>query len=189
MGLAPELEARVGGVLEFCAKWLAYAGGALLATLALITVASVLGRAFIFIGLGPIKGDYELVEMGCAIAVFAFLPWCQLKRGHVTVDLFVDMMPMRVKMFFSLLGNIALAAAATLIAWRLGAGLNEKLPQKWVGFFEFEKNWAVEETYELGLPLWLGYGFAMIGAVLFAAIALYTVWRSINEAAQGEVRA
>ena len=189
MGIAPETEARVGAFLESCAKWLAYAGGALLAALALITVASVLGRAFIFIGLGPIKGDYELVEMGCAIAVFAFMPWCQLKRGHVTVDLFVDMMPMRVTLLFALLGNVALAAAATLIAWRLGAGLNEKLPQKWVGFFEFEKNWAVEETYELALPFWIGYAFAMIGAALFAIVALYTVWRSVNEAAAGQERA
>ena len=189
MGIAPETEARVGAFLETCAKWLAYAGGALLAALALVTVASVLGRAFIFIGLGPIKGDYELVEMGCAIAVFSFLPWCQLKRGHVTVDLFIDMAPARVKLAFTFLGDLALAAAATLIAWRLGAGLNEKLPQKWVGFFEFEKNWAVEETYELGLPLWLGYAFAMIGAILFAIVAAYTVWRSFNNVAAGKERA
>ena len=96
MGLAPDLEARVGAVLETCAKWLALSGGVLLAGLALLTVSSVLGRAFIFIGLGPIKGDYELVEMGCAIAVFSFLPWCQLKRGHVTVDIVVDTLVMPV---------------------------------------------------------------------------------------------
>ena len=126
MGLAPDLEARVGAVLETCAKWLALSGGVLLAGLALLTVSSVLGRAFIFIGLGPIKGDYELVEMGCAIAVFSFLPWCQLKRGHVTVDIVVDTLPRRIKLFLTLLGNVALAAAAALIAWRLWLGMGEK---------------------------------------------------------------
>ncbi|MEM7270853.1 MAG: hypothetical protein AAF401_16570, partial [Pseudomonadota bacterium] len=90
VGVAPALEARVGGWLEAAARWLAFAGGLILAFLALMTVTSVLGRAFIFAGLSPIKGDYEMVEMGCAIAIFSFLPWCQLNRGHVTVDENVD---------------------------------------------------------------------------------------------------
>lgn len=175
MGIAPETEARIGAILEICAKWLAYAGGALLAVLAVLTVASVLGRAFIFIGLGPIKGDYELVEMGCAIAVFSFLPWCQLKRGHVTVDIFVDLFPVRVKLFLSMIGNIALAAAAGLIAWRLWLGMSEK--------FSYG-----EETYELGLPLGYGMAFSMVGAGLFAVIAFYTIWRSINELLVGGER-
>lgn len=176
MGIAPQLEARVGDVLEVCAKWLAVAGGALLVVLAILTVSSILGRALIFAGLGPIKGDYELVEMGCAIAVFSFLPWCQLKRGHVTVDIIVDMFPIRVKLFLTLLGNIALTAAATLIAWRLFLGAGDKISYG-------------EETYELGLPLGYGMSVAMIGAALFAVIATYTVWRSFNELAAGGERA
>lgn len=175
MGVAPDLEARVGAVLETCAKWLALAGGLLLAALALLTVASVLGRAFIFAGLGPIKGDYELVEMGCAVAVFSFLPWCQLNRGHVTVDILVDTFPARTKLMLTLVGNVALAGAASLIAWRLWLGMGEK--------FSYG-----EETYELGLPLGWGMALSCVGAILFAIIALYTIWRSVNELAAGAER-
>ena len=53
-------------------------GGAVLIVLTLLTVASVSGRALIPLGLGPLPGDFELVEAGVAFAVFAFLPWCQL---------------------------------------------------------------------------------------------------------------
>ena len=188
MALAPNAEARVGAILEACARWLAIGGGVVLVSIALMTVASVLGRALIFIGLAPVKGDYELVEMGVAIAVFSFLPWCQLMRGHVTVDVLVDQFPVRLKLILTLLGNIALAIAATLIAWRLGAGMEERLPWRWAGGFAFEKNWAMEETYELGLPFWIGYALALIGAALFALTALYTVWRSVNEMAGGAER-
>ena len=175
MALAPVLEARVGRVLEKIARWLALAGGVLLTLLALMTVASILGRAFIFAGLSPIKGDYELVEMGCAIAVFSFLPWCQMKGGHVTVDIVVDAAPSGVKAFFTLLGNIALAAAASVIAWRLWLGVGEKFAYG-------------EETYELALPLGWGYALSFVGAVLFAIVALYTVWRSLNGCLAGEAR-
>ncbi|MEM7544147.1 MAG: TRAP transporter small permease [Pseudomonadota bacterium] len=172
-GLAPDAERAVGNALEKAAYWLALFGGVILAAMALVTVASVIGRAFIFAGLSPIRGDYELVQMGCAIAVFSFLPWCQIKRGHVTVDIFVSGMSKRLQLFWELLGNIALATAAILIAWRLWLGTADK--------FSYG-----EETYELGLSVGWGYGLSMIGAILFAVAATYTVWRSVNELMRGE---
>ena len=163
----------VGSFLEQVARTLAIVGGLILVGLALMTVCSILGRAFIFAGLSPIKGDYEMVEMGCAIAIFCFLPLCQLRRGHVTVDVFTNLFPPRVRIFLSLLGNVALFLAAGLIAWRLWLGTIDKLSYG-------------EETYELGLPLGYAYTAAMIGAVLFAVVAFYTVWRSLNEMIAGE---
>lgn len=172
-GIAPDAEAAIGDVLERVARTLAIVGGLILVGLALMTVASILGRAFIFAGLSPIKGDYEMVEMGCAIAIFCFLPLCQLRRGHVTVDVFINLFPTRVRIFLSLLGNVALFLAAGLIAWRLWLGTIDKLSYG-------------EETYELGLPLGYAYTAAMVGAVLFAVVAFYTVWRSLNEMIVGE---
>ena len=57
-----------------------------------MTVVSIVGRASLTWAwvLGPVPGDFELVEVGTGFAVFAFLPWCQLKRGHATVDLFTS---------------------------------------------------------------------------------------------------
>lgn len=172
-GVAPAAEKAVGVWIERSARWLALAGGIVLATLALLTVASIIGRALIFLGLGPVRGDYELVQMGCAIAIFSFMPWCQFNRGHVTVDVLVDCFPARLRAFLALLGDLALFAAATLIAWRLSDGLTDKFAYG-------------EETYELGLPLWIGYAAGMAGAALFAVVAAYTVWRSLNEMLRGD---
>ena len=63
------------------AEWLAYVGGLLLTALALMVVVSVSGRALLKLGLGPIPGDFEMVEMATAIVVFFFLPWCYLKNA------------------------------------------------------------------------------------------------------------
>ncbi|MEM6897355.1 MAG: TRAP transporter small permease, partial [Pseudomonadota bacterium] len=77
MEIAATAEARVGRGIEALARTLAYLGGAILVALALMTLASIVGR---WVNTGPIRsiaGDYELVEAGVGIAVFAFLPWCQ----------------------------------------------------------------------------------------------------------------
>ncbi|MBA5764788.1 TRAP transporter small permease, partial [Vibrio sp. 404] len=66
--IAPTWEARTGRALEALARAMAYGGGLVLVAIAVITVASIIGRALIRLGLGPITGDFELVEAGCAVA-------------------------------------------------------------------------------------------------------------------------
>ncbi|MCU0929269.1 MAG: TRAP transporter small permease subunit, partial [Burkholderiaceae bacterium] len=72
---------------------LAWFGAFVLCLLALISVVSIAGRALSGFGLGPVPGDFELVEAGTALAVFCFLPWCHLKRGHAVVDLLWNAYP------------------------------------------------------------------------------------------------
>ena len=50
-------------------QWAAIIGGLALVALTLMIVASVSGRAMLGLGLGPVPGDFELVEVGTAIAV------------------------------------------------------------------------------------------------------------------------
>ncbi len=172
-GIAPVAEAATGAFLETLARWLALCGGVVLAAMALMTVASILGRALIWAGLGPVPGDFELVQTGCAIAVFSFLPWCQIKRGHVSVDILVNQFRPRAQAIFALLGDVALTVAAILIAWRLYDGMRDKLAYG-------------EETFILAMPVWYGYALSLVGAVLFAIVALYTVWRGVNETISGQ---
>ena len=75
------------------ANWTAIVGGIVLVAMTLMVVASVAGRAMIGLGLGPVPGDFELVEVGVGIAIFYFLPWCYLRGGHATVDLLYMHMP------------------------------------------------------------------------------------------------
>ncbi|MFY0691515.1 MAG: TRAP transporter small permease [Paracoccaceae bacterium] len=190
MAIAPKLERRLGRALEGLARWLAYAGGFVLVSLALITVVSVLGRAFIFAGLRPISGDFELVEAGCAIAIFAFMPWCQLRRGHVTVDIFIDRLPSRARAVFGLIGDAAIAVVSGLILWRIWLGFGEKFPYGSEALRDAlgmgYKPFFPETTYELELPIWIPYGLAVIGAALFFVVSLYTVWRALNWVLDGQ---
>jgi TRAP-type C4-dicarboxylate transport system permease small subunit len=168
-GLAPAAERRVGRIVGALAKGLALAGGVVLTALVLMTVASIAGRSLIPLGLRPIPGDFELVEIGCAFAVFAFLPWCQYRRGHVTVDLLVTPLGPRGLALLAAAGNLLMTIAAALLAWRLVPGTLEKLQYQ-------------ETTFILQIPVWWGYALGLIGAWLFVLVAAYTVWRSLNEA-------
>lgn len=148
---------------------LAIAGGIVLVMLVVLTAVSITGRALIGIGLSPVPGIYELVELGTAFAVFSFLPWCQLNRGHVAVDMVLKMCGARVNGVAVLVGDVLMTGAAAIIAWRLWAGMLDKLSYG-------------ETTYILGLPLWIGYAAALVGAVAFFVSGGYMTWRGAAEA-------
>jgi TRAP-type C4-dicarboxylate transport system permease small subunit len=164
-GLEPHLEVRLGAWVGAYAAWLGILGGFLLIVITLLTVVSVVGRSLLG---APVEGDFELVSAGCAIAVFAFLPWCQYRRGHVTVDVFFMRASPRTIALTSLVGNILMTAAAALIAWRLQAGMMDKAAY-------------LETSFILRLPVWWGYAGSLVGAWSFALVSLYTVWRSFTE--------
>lgn len=189
MQLAKSAELRVGRWLERTTRTFAYAGGVVLAAIALVTVASIIGRFFLFAGLGPIKGDYEIVEMGSAIAIFAFMPFAQFKRAHVVVDIFTLRLSQRIQSFLGFMGDVLIALAAGVIVWRFWLGLGEKIPYGSEAVRELfsmgYKPFFVETTYELSVPIWIPYSFAFIGAVLFFVVSLFTVWRSLNWTLEG----
>lgn len=183
----------MGRALHLVARLLAYGGGVVLALIAILTVVSVIGRYLNGFGLGPIKGDFELVEAGSAIAIFAFLPLAQFRRCNVTVDVFILALPKRAQCALGLVGDLLISLSAVVILWRFWLGFGEKFPygsepvRAWFGmgaapFFP-------ETTYELELQVWIPYALAMVGAVLFALISLFTVWRSLNWTLDGQERA
>ncbi|MBR9841822.1 MAG: TRAP transporter small permease [Rhodobacteraceae bacterium] len=188
--IAPRIEARAGRVIEFLARLVAYSGGLILLAISAMTVVSIIGRMGVGYGLGPVPGDYELVANGCALAVFSFLPYCQLKRGHVTVDILTDHFPARVRVFMGLLGDVLISLGALVILRQLWFGFAEKFPYGSDALREAlsmgYKPFYPETTYELQIPVWIPYGFALLGAALFALVALYTVWRSLNWLSAGQ---
>jgi len=144
------------------------AGGAVLVVVLSLTVVSIIGRSLIFAGLGPIPGDFELVEAGTAFAVLAFLPLCQFHRGHVTVDLFLVRAGRRLNATIDVVANLLMTGAAGVIAWRLFLGL-------------LDKRSYGETTFILQFPIWWSYAAALAGAAVFTLVCAYTVWRSIGE--------
>lgn len=156
--------------IRLLAQLLAWAGGIILIAVVVLSCISIIGRAFVplDIGLGPIRGIYDITEIGMAAAVFAFLPWCQYQRGHATVELFTPFMPMVLNDILTLLFDMAMCALAVLLAWRLYLGMLDKLSYG-------------ETTLIAQLPVWQGYAAGLVGAVGFALVAGFCVIRSARD--------
>ena len=187
MGIAVAAEEKVARVMGRIARVLAYFGGTVLILLAVMTVVSTIGRAFVGlqIGLGPIPGDFELVEAGTAVAVFSFMSWCHLNRGHVTVDVIEEFIPRRANHLLVLIGNVLVLIVAFVVAWRLWMGFGEQVtwfeqPVRDVLGFGY-KPFTNNTTYILGMPVWYSYLLSVIGAVFFTVISCFTVWRATND--------
>ncbi|MEK9732870.1 MAG: TRAP transporter small permease [Paracoccaceae bacterium] len=187
MGIAVNSEKRFERFANQLSKGLVFFGGAVLTALAFMTVLSTIGRAFVGlqIGLGPIPGDFELVEAGTAVSVFCFMSWCQLNQGHVTVDIFTNQFGQRANALLILIGNSLIFIVAFVIAWRLWMGFGEQVTwfsqpiRDLIGFGY--KPFTNNTTYILGMPFWYSYLLSFIGAFCFALISAFTVWRSLND--------
>jgi TRAP-type C4-dicarboxylate transport system permease small subunit len=156
----------LAGFVYRCAEWLAWLGGLVLCAVALLVVASVTGRALLGVGLGPIPGDFELVEMLSAIVVFCFLPWCYLKNGHAAVDLMYVHLPRPVQRTVTVASDWLMLLAWTVLTWRLLVALGDEYRE-------------AETTFILALPLWWAYALcavaAMVGCATYATKALVEV--------------
>ncbi|MFV0360483.1 TRAP transporter small permease [Tropicimonas sp.] len=168
------------GLIAWLARAMALLGGLVLSLLVLLTCISVSGRglntlghsdlmrgvsaaaadALVASGVGPVPGDFELVEAGIAFAVFAFLPICQLRGGHATVDIFAARMPGCVNRFLAAFWEVAMALLIVLIAWRLWLGMEDKR-----GYGEI--------TYLLQFPVWWAYAASFVAAFAASVVAAY----------------
>ena len=147
--------------LERLARIVAIAGGFLLIGVVSMTVISVLGR---YLFNAPIPGDYELTELACGIAVFAFFPYCHVRSGNIAVEFFTGGLPTRHKTALDTVHNIAFTLVAGLITWRLFVGGMHKLEDG-------------ETTLFLGIPIHWAYFSTLLGAGLLTAICVLVVYR------------
>jgi TRAP-type C4-dicarboxylate transport system permease small subunit len=120
----------------------------------------------------PIPGDFELVEIGCAVAVFAFLPYCQLTGGNVVVDFVTAGAPPRGRALMELAGNLAFTAIAALLTWRA-----------WLGGHDLYR--YGETTMVLAVPVWWGFVPAVFCTAVLTLVCAYTAWLSAVEALAG----
>ncbi len=143
---------HIGRSVYAASRALAWLGGVLLVLITAISVISIAGRALSGLGLGPVPGDFELVEMGTALAVFSFLPWCHLKGGHAMVDMFWNAYPGWLRRGVIVLTDVLTLGVWTLLIWRMAAAM-----------LEYRDNG--ETTFILHMPVWWGYAAAMLPGV------------------------
>ncbi len=105
--------------LERACTWLAIAGGFVMLAFTAVAVLSIASRTLFG---SPLVGDFELTERGTAIAVFAMIPYCHLRGGHVVIDMFVGMMPPATRRVLAIAAEALFAIVAGLMTWRLALG-------------------------------------------------------------------
>lgn len=175
------------------ARLFALLGGIVLSALIVLTCLSVLGRSINSIlhsdmiistapglaaalldwGIGPINGDFELVEAGMAFAIFAFLPLCQLNGAHASVDVFTSTLPAAVNRTLRGVIEVVFAVVMILIAWQLAEGTFSKLK-------------TGQTTFLLQFPVWWGYALSLVAAVVAAVVSVYVAALRVAEMVTGQ---
>lgn len=154
-----------GRLLYAIATVWAAAGGLLLIVLGTLTTANVVmkdvfGR--------PIRGEFEVVDLGVVVVVFMFMPIAQLLRGNVIVDLFTQSAPARVRHALDAFSGLVFALCIALVAWRMGVG-------------GFELAGTGEQTTVLKLSYWWVFVVAVPSLALLAVNCLYTAWTDFGK--------
>lgn len=153
------MEARSGSpgrfarVVETISATVAIAGGILILIVAGIVTTSVVGR---WLFSKPIPADYEFVEIGIGVAVFAFLPYTQLRNGHIAVDTFTQRLPAKVNAVIDAVWDLVLAAFLGFFAWGLVSGAQES--------FQYNET-MVQVSWPIW-PIWPVYAICAVLAVV-----------------------
>ena len=102
-------------MLRRASAGLALLAGAVLLAVALLTTVSVTLR---WLSGQPVKGDFELVSLGCGLAVLGFLAWATQQRANILVDSFTGWLPKPVTARIDGLWMLVWAAVALWLAER-----------------------------------------------------------------------
>ena len=140
-------------------QWWAMLGGLLLLVIVLMTSYSAVAG---FLFASPFPGDFELTEMGIAIAAFCFLPWCQLANANVSADIFTSGASHATVRRLNRLGSLIALGFSILLLWRMYEGMKDYQTY-------------VELTAILQIPIWYAFVPVLFSLVLLIIAALITL--------------
>ena len=105
-----------------------------------------------------LSGYEDFVRLAISAAALMFFPYCQLRRGHISVDIFADMMPRRVS---QILQGMWLWLTAVLALFLMG--------WMWSGMRETREDGVLSPI--LGWPEWPFYLPGLVSLLLWATVA------------------
>jgi len=163
----PPGRGKLAAFLAAAIRWWALLGGVVTLGLAVMTA---LGAISNILFNKPFAADYELVKHFIAIAIFMFLPYCQLTGSNVTVDIFTEGMSARGKAAMVAFSSVFAAAFSVLL-----------LVQMYAGFLSYIA--YPEVTPVLHLPLWTAFPPILLSLALLLVASLITFiegWRGFR---------
>ena len=167
----PLPDGPIGRLLDRLCAAVAMMGGGIVVAIVAVSSLSVLGRSLPQLaglrGTG-VPGDVEMVQLGCAVAIYCFLPWCQLRRSNVLVGVFTRHLAPRWRASFDLVANLLFLALATLLAVTLGYGTAEKFREG-------------DTSMMLRIPEGWPFAAALLPSWLLVLTIAYSVLRNLTE--------
>jgi TRAP-type C4-dicarboxylate transport system permease small subunit len=163
-----------GRALYDASVFIAICGGLITLVVMVLTVWSVVGRGVFN---APLLGDSEIVEVGIAVAIFSFLPYCQMRGANVIVDFFTMGMGVRSRAGLDMVMNAVFLACVAVLTWRLAVG----------GLAAYKNG---DNSMFLRIPLWWGYLAGFIVCVVWCLTCLHTTlrWGRVMMGATGSGR-
>jgi TRAP-type mannitol/chloroaromatic compound transport system permease small subunit len=156
-----------GRRLHALSKMFALAGGALFIALIAMSLVSIVGRKLFSL---PVPGDFEVLQMGAAVATASFFAYCQMTDSHLRVDFFTTWVPARVRAALDGLAALLMAVVAVLLGWRTAVGALSSYA-------------SGEVSLMLGWPGWIAIALIVPSLALFALTSGYIAARRLAIAA------
>ncbi len=156
---------RLHRSIRAVATFAAILGGIVLLATVILTCVSIAGRT---LGIGPVRGDVELVEAGIAFSIFAFLPLCQVTASHATVDLFTNWLSGRAQRLLLFVIEAIFATALIVIAVQLESGMQGRIR-------------SGQTSFLLQFPIWWSYAASLAGACVAAVAGVWMALVRLHE--------
>lgn len=162
-----------GALLEKLTKGLAIFGGVCLLVAVGVTLVSVAGRygaglPFAFASkMGPVPGDYELVEIICALGIFLFFPFTHSVGGNISAEFFTSGLSLRKRRILDAIHDVIFGLIAALLTWRLNHAAFDKLA-------------SGETSILVQIPLWIPYFFGVFAFALLTVVCVLRIVATIN---------
>ena len=141
----------------------ALVGGFILIMIVCINVFSIIGGIFLI----PLQGDFELTQMGIAVAVFCFLPYCQLYKHNISAEIFTSRANIKTQLLLSIVASFVAFLFSILLVWRMYEGMSD------------QRAYSYTSTI-LQFPIWIAFLPIIFSLCLLAIASLITLKQDFN---------
>lgn len=161
MATAPKRWTMVRIIHDLTRLW-ALAGGVVILGVVAVNVYSV---ALVMLFDRPFRGVYEIVQVGTAVGMFMFLPYCQITGSNVTADIFTSRLGRGTILALVGLGALLAIAFAGVLLWRMSFGLIDQMTY-------------LETTAIYQFPLWYAYVPVLVSLALVGLAGIANLLQS-----------
>ena len=152
-------------IITIINKSLNYFAVIILVGIMIITNIDVFGR---FLFNQPLKGTFELTELGLALMVFFALGYTHLKNEHITIDFIIEKLPPKIQYMYQAFVNILIVFLMIIISFQLW-----KYSQRLLN--------SNSTTGDLALPVHLFVLVTVAGTIAFSLAAALKAYLSLRK--------